>query len=70
MRNNVIRNTILHIVQGFLSRKKLVRYNTRNIAWLYINAGLSGFGIRRTGINHWRQYIIIMPNSFSYFIVF
>ncbi len=46
------------MVHGFRSRKKLNRYNTMNMVWLCNRAGFIGFGIKRTGINHWRQYMI------------
>ena len=49
---------MLHIVQGFLSKKKPVRYKTKNMAWLWSRAGFRGLGIRSTGISHWRQYIV------------
>jgi len=58
MRNTAATNTLLQMVHGFLSRKNPVKYNTRNMAWLYTRAGLNGFGISRTGINHWRQYMM------------
>ena len=57
MRKTAARKTTLQMVQGFLSKKKLVRYRTINIAWLYIKAGFNGFGMRRTGMSHCKQYI-------------
>ena len=58
---------MLHIEQGFRSKKNPVRYNMMNIAWLYNNAGLTGFGISKTGINHWRQYILqLLADSYSF----
>ncbi|KAH9504660.1 hypothetical protein Btru_062530 [Bulinus truncatus] len=29
-----------------------------NMAWLYMKAGFNGLGIKSTGINHWRQYMM------------
>lgn len=57
MRKTAARKTTLQMVQGFLSKKKLVRYRTMNMAWLYIKAGFNGLGMRRTGMSHCKQYI-------------
>lgn len=63
------RNTTLHTVQGFLSKKNPIRYNTMNITWVLMRAGLTGFGINSTGISHCKQYIAPVQEILRYTIV-
>jgi len=59
MRKTAAANTRLQIAHGRRSSTKPSRYKMTNMAWLYRNAGLTGFGKSSTGINHCRQYILV-----------
>lgn len=50
--------TIVQIVQGRLSRKKLAKYSVMNIEWLCNKNKLAGRGISRRGKSHCKQYIV------------
>lgn len=50
--------TIVQIVQGRLSRKKLAKYSVMNIEWLCNKNKFAGRGINRSGKSHCKQYIV------------
>lgn len=51
-------NTIVQIVQGRLSRKKLAKYSVINMEWLCNKNKFAGRGISRRGNSHCKQYIV------------
>ena len=52
-------NTTVQIVQGFLSRKKLITYSIMKMALFVHSATFGGLGIKSNGNSHCRQYILI-----------
>jgi len=50
--------TIVQIVQGRLSRKKLAKYSVINIEWLCNKNKFAGRGMRSRGKSHCKQYIV------------
>ena len=57
MRITATMKTMVQIVQGRLSRKKLAKYNVINIEWLCSKNKFAGRGMRRRGNSHCKQYI-------------
>ena len=49
--------TMVQIVQGRLSRKKLAKYSVINMEWLCNKNKFAGRGMRRRGNSHCKQYI-------------
>ena len=58
-------NTTVQIVQGFLSRKKLITYSIMKIALFVHSATFGGLGIKSNGNNHCRQYILTSNKQFK-----
>ena len=50
--------TIVQIVQGRLSKKKLAKYSVMNMEWLCNKNKFAGRGISRRGNSHCKQYIV------------
>ena len=57
MRITATMKTMVQIVQGRLSRKKLAKYSVINIEWLCSKNKFAGRGMRRRGNSHCKQYI-------------
>ena len=65
------------MVHGLRSNTYPIRYKTTNITWFCRSVAFVGFGIRSTGINHWRQYMtsitkrsVHISNGFSLYLIF
>ena len=50
--------TIVQIVHGRLSRKKLAKYSVMNMEWLCNRNKFAGRGMSRRGKSHCKQYIV------------
>ena len=59
-------NTTVQIVQGFLSRKKLITYSIMKMALFVHSATFGGLGIKSNGSNHCKQYMLKRNKQFKF----